>query len=142
MWMRDIPLEREDGMVRCAAAKLWGAPSLGQVLKVLGLPKKPDALEEVSEEKAQNILEAVLARNMAYKYEAMPLERAVQLAKEFIESQLPNTRFLVNGDWTTYLNESKSTGFSWHNLTEATFDAGVVAVSDRLAMCIWVEDED
>lgn len=108
----------------------------------VGLPEKSEALEDVSSDKAQNVLEAVLARNMAYKYDAMPRDRAAQLAKEFIESQLPNTRFFVNGDWTIYLDGSQSAVFSWNNLTDATFDAGVVAVSDQLAMCIWVEDED
>jgi hypothetical protein len=72
----------------------------------------------------------------------MPRDRAAQLAAEFIESQLPDTRFFVNADWTAYFYDAKSTGFSWANLTDATFDAGVVAISDRFASCVWAEDED
>lgn len=142
MWMRDIALERDAGMIHCASVNLWGVPSLAQVLMMLGLPEKPEALEEVSGEKARAILEAVLAHDMAYKSEAMPRNRAAQLASEFIESQLPETRFFVNADWTVYFYDAKSKGFSWTNLTDATFDAGVVAISDRFASCIWAEDED
>lgn len=33
-------------------------------------------------------------------------------------------------------------GPDWKPVTAATFDAGVIALSNGLAACLWVEDED
>jgi hypothetical protein len=140
MWMRDIPLERDAGGVRCASAKVWGTSTLSQVLLQLGFPNRPEALKEVGREKAQEILVAILSRDLAYRAEAMPRNRAEQLALEFIESQ-GDAKFYSNGDWSAYVFGGGST-FSWSELTDATFDAGVISVSQELACSVWVEDED
>ncbi len=73
----------------------------------------------------------------------MPLARAKQLAHEFVASHETEAKFLINADWSEYFAPRQGPyGFGWNNLTESTFDAGVVAVGQRYASCVWVEDED
>ena len=143
MWRSDIPAERDAGFVRCASASFWPGFDLAQALCVLGLPERPEALKEISSEKAQRTLAAVLARDLAYKSEAMPRERAEQLAQEFVTSQAA-AKFYSNGDWEAYVygGGDGPRAFGWNYLTGATFDAGVIAVSAEFASCVWVEDED
>jgi hypothetical protein len=143
MWFRDIPVERDAGSVRCASMKVWGAPALGSILSTFGLAAEPKFLREVPADKAKQVLAAILHQDMAYKSEAMPLARAMQLAQDFLSSHESGARFFINADWSEYFAPKNGpSSFSWNGLTEATFDAGVVAIDQSIASCVWVEDED
>lgn len=142
MWHRDIPLERDAGAVRCSSMRVWGAVNVGPVFSAFGLHSKPDVLLEVTAEKAQLILAAILSRDLAYKSEAMSRSRADELAQEFISTQEPRAKFFSNADWSQYFDRPRPSSFTWDNLTESTFDAGVLAIGEQLASCVWVEDED
>ena len=143
MWFRDIPVERDAGYVRCASTALWGELKLGPLLSSFGLAAEPSFLHEVASDKAAQVLAAILHQDMAYKTEAMPRARAEQLAYEFVASQEAGAKFLVNADWSEYFAPKQGpSSFGWKGLTESTFDAGVLAIGQRYASCVWVEDED
>ena len=111
---------------------------------MFGLSSNADGLSEVSPEKARSILEAVLHQDLAYSSEVMPRERAQALATEFVASQPEGVKYFSNGDWTIYFERTKAkvTQFSFTDFTQATFDAGILAVGAGFASCVWVEDED
>lgn len=122
--------------------RVWGGVNVGHVLSAFGLHSKPDGLVEVAAEKAQSILAAILSRDLAYESDAMPRTRADELAREFVSAQEPGAKFFSNADWSQYFDRPIPSSFAWDNLTESTFDAGVLAIGERLASCVWVEDED
>jgi|HigsolmetaAR201D_1030396.scaffolds.fasta_scaffold05994_6 hypothetical protein len=135
--------KRKSGRVRICFASYWGE-GLPDVLARFGLSctASPDAgLREVQRVEARTIVASLLHRDMAYKAEIMSTEEAESLADRFLE-QFPSdkTRFLTN------LGRSKDQGLdfdtSWNPLTSATFDAGVICISERIAGCFWAEDED
>jgi hypothetical protein len=142
MWHRDIPLERDAGAVRCSCMRVWGGVGVGPVLSAFGLHSKPDGLLEVAAEKAHSILAAILSRDLAYKNHAMTRSRADELAREFVSAQEPGAKFFSNADWSQYFDRPIPSSFGWNNLTESTFDAGLLAIGERFASCVWVEDED
>lgn len=140
MWQRDIPLERRYGTTRCAQARVSDR-DFSSVLSMFGLLPQIDALKEVSAGHAQVVLETLLWKDLAYRAEVMPQQRAQDLAREFVISHTdPGTKFFINADWSLYIKESN--GFSFTGLTESTFDGGVVALGGGFASCVWVEDED
>ena len=140
MWERDIPIERRYGITRCAHARIFDR-GLKPALLMFGLFPQTDALTEISPSQAQAVLEALLWKDLAYRAEVMSLQRARELAHEFVASHAEeNTKYFVNADWSLYLREPN--GFSFTGLTDSTFDGGVVALSGGFASCVWVEDED
>jgi hypothetical protein len=74
---------------------------------------------------------------MAYSYPMMSVERAKELAEQFLEQFGAVAKFYSNG-WTGW--ETGSTG--WSPATDATFDTGVLIIGNDRSGCIWVEDED
>jgi hypothetical protein len=140
MWERDIPIERRFGHTRCVSARVFNRDPMA-VLAMFGLKALPDELAEVPAEKAEDILEAILWKDLAYCSEGMPLSKARELAHDFVkENALRGSKFFVNADWSKYIRDA--TGCSWTRLTSATFDGGVVAIGGGFASCVWVEDED
>ena len=140
MWQRGIPIERRYGITRCTHARVFDR-GLGPVLSMCGLSPQTDALTEVSRSQAQTVLEALLWKDLAHRAEVMSLQKARELAHEFVASLAEeNTKYFVNADWSLYLR--KPNGFSFTGLTDSTFDGGVVALSGGFAACVWVEDKD
>jgi len=84
---------------------------------------------------AQSLLTVVLHKDLAYKMEAMTLDFASTAAKCFIDIFSKEARFFTNGTW---LNDTAG----WTPITNATFDAGVVAFDELQIGVLWVEDED
>lgn len=143
MWFRDIPVERDAGSVRCATTKVWGEPAIGPILSTFGLAAEPGSLQEVPGDKALQVLTAILHQDLAYSCEAMPLARAKELAQNFLSSQESGARFFINADWSQYFApKQRPSSFAWNGFTKATFDGGVLAISQSFASCVWVEDED
>jgi hypothetical protein len=85
---------------------------------------------------AAKILAHLLWKDLAYGSENMPFAKATDLARMFVEDHGGSgAKFYVNADWSR-------TSVSYSGLTDATFDGGVIAISQNFASCVWVEDED
>ena len=109
-------------------------------------------------------MENVLHKDMAYGAEIMPMLLARELATQFLaEFSRASTRFFTNGEWgkpPVEQNVKPSwfsvifailaarhaprawAGSSWSPATSATFDTGVIVVSDQKIGCVWFQDED
>jgi hypothetical protein len=109
---------------------------LGRVLGKCGLLPDASRLSEFSKELTQKILVKLLARDMAYGSECIPIETAAVRAQELIdESSTLESRFYSNGNW--------SEASAWNPLTESTFDGGILMTIDQFHyLCIWFQDED
>jgi hypothetical protein len=140
MWESDIPVERRYGVTRCVRARVFDR-DLTSILAMFGLSQDAGSLVEVSADKAQEILQAILWKDLAYCAEIMPQSKAGEFAREFVMQQIAlGANFYTNADWAAYMRNKN--GFSWSGLTSATFDGGVIAIGGGFASCVWVEDED
>jgi len=84
------------------------------------------AFSFISEEEARPIIVDIFSKDLAYSSDLKSKPNADRLANLFIESvQSPTTRY-----------------FTGSNLTNATFDTGVLAIGSDIYGLIWVEDED
>jgi hypothetical protein len=134
---------RNSGRIRVCFASYWG-DALPDVLARFGLncTGSPDsALREIGTAEARAIVASLLHRDMAYKAEIMSMEEAESLADRFMQ-RFPSgkTRFLTNLEQLKDRSLAFDTGCN--PLTNATFDAGVIGISERIAGCFWAEDED
>jgi hypothetical protein len=137
-WHRDIPAEREANGVRTCVARVWDI-ALPEVLKDLGLTPNAEDLVEVGPTEAVAILAILLHRDLAYRAEVMPKNRAEGLAAAFVaEVGGSASRFYSN----MRQKELEAGNFPKTSFTDATFDAGIVALSPPLAACVWIKDED
>lgn len=131
--------KRDCGFLKFTFVRNYGY-DLHKVMKNLGIHPNPDALTEIDGYYAIDVLENILWKDLAYGTEIMPRHEANIYAKALI-SQLSceDITYYTNGDWKNYhTNQSAES----NNITDATFDAGVLAVSHDYVVFIWVEDED
>ena len=96
-----------------------------------GLLAPPDPLLRVDRAAAGAVLERLLWKDLAYAAEIMPRETAQRLAQGFLAAVPDGARFYTNGPW----QQHDAVVFS--PLTEATFDAGILALWDHTAACVW-----
>jgi hypothetical protein len=85
---------------------------------------------------ALQLVHDILARDLAYDDVVMPSTEAQELASRFLAHVGEVAEYFTNGSWLTRPD------LSWEPLSQATFDAGVVAVGGDSAAMLWVEDED
>ncbi len=140
----DIKAERKAGVVRCGFLDL-SAPA-EDVATAFGLSGAPDSLRSIDKEDAVQILTQLLQEDMAYGSPLIPESRAAELAVEFLAGfDAVSARFFTNVDYSRdgeKISRRCWTGLSWAPMTEATFDAGVIAISTARSACLWIEDED
>lgn len=139
-----IKAERVCGVVRCGV--LDRAAPLEEILAAFSLSGPATQLRRIGKEEAIQIVANLLHEDLAYKAELMPQSRAAALAEGFLSPfGQPSAQFFTNLDpgreWKENLSR-RWTGFAWNPMTKATFDAGVIAVSQTQSACFWVEDED
>lgn len=128
------------GTVRIGYVSNYPQYPLSDILIRFGLKSDPDCLEEVDQAKAIHVVTALLWKDLAYGTELMPKDRAISYAQEFVRGHAEaNSRFYTNGRWHFYHERS---GADWAPFTSATFDGGILIVSDRDAACFWAEQED
>lgn len=116
--------------------------SVTDVASSFGLLDSPECYEEIDAVEAARVLENVLHRDMAYKAEIMPMSLARELSGEFVAVFADSdARFFTNGEWGRPMG-ALGIGPSWAPVTSATFDTGVLVVSDQRVGCVWCMDED
>jgi hypothetical protein len=113
-----------------------GPQSYDQLAVVAGLQPLGPRWIEVDSDTARAILASILQLDLAYDVEVMPAPEAQHLAREFVDSLGPTSRFAVNSvGWV-----ERPTG--WTPATDYTFDAGVAVLSEAGGAIYWVADED
>lgn len=140
MNIRDILKKRNCGFLNIQCVNYYNE-GLEKLLPRLGLAAKPEALTEISREIAGKIIRTVLWHDLAYGSEIMP-EHEAQLFAQQLMNELTDadSRFYTNSDWSEV--DGKPFLSSWSELTEATFDAGIIIVNLDYAAVVWVQDED
>ncbi len=139
MNITNIIEKRDCGKLRICFSTNWEYP-LKQLLSGFGLYPNEALLEEVSELQAQEIVETLLWKDLAYSGEIMPREDAKKYTTYFFASVvLAGGRFYTNALWHSYHGTSS---FGFNPFTSSTFDGGVLIVEKNLAIAFWVENED
>ena len=88
---------------------------------------------DISDQEAQILVEDFLYLDLAYNIPGMMVHEAPPLAARFMTfTRAPRT----------CLTNTRSRRESWHPLSNATFDAGVVCIDAEQVVFLWVEDED
>jgi hypothetical protein len=103
-----------------------------------GLRPLGRAWVEVDENRAHEVLTALLHKGLAYKNEVMPAHRAAWLASEFL-------RAFGHYDLKCATNTSDlpdQMPFGWTPATDNTFDCGLAVIGPLGAGVYWVADED
>ena len=145
---REISTARSAGVVHVLVRHAVRPPSadlitwLDSVLSDVGFRPLSGAWREVSRPDAVSVVQNILHRDLAYRAEIMPAWLAAELANRFCELFPESTRYFTNGTWETGPSGQPDQARTWSPLTEATFDAGVIAVTDGFVGVAWAEDED
>ncbi|MEG0192273.1 hypothetical protein [Stenotrophomonas sp. YIM B13575] len=124
------------------AGILPGAASatVTDVASSFGLLDSPECYEEIDAVEAAKVIENVLYRDMAYNTQIMPFSLDRELSGEFVAAFAgSDARFFTNGEWGRSMG---ALGVGWTPVTSATFDTGVLVVSDQAVGCVWCMDED
>jgi len=140
----EIKSKRTGGVVHCGyLADSWG---LAAVASAFSLSPDTSKYRQIAKIEALQILTRVLHKDMAYDSEIMPEHTARELGVSFLQGfEDESAAFFTNIDYSRagqQLNLDVWCGPSWNPVTNATFDAGVIAISANRSACLWVEDED
>ena len=116
--------------------------SVSAIAAAFGLSADAKRYREIDAELARKILAYVLHRDQAYYCEIMSLERAEELASQFIqEFGRPPCRFFTNFNFEERADGLLYMTSGW-DVTGATFNTGVLVLGLQKSACVWVEDED
>lgn len=139
MKIPEIIYRRRYGRTRINFSNEW-YDDLNELLVLNGLIPEKERLKNIEYSQAKNIVTFLLNRGVAYDEEFMPLEDAEKYTNYLFEDLAKdNCDCYTNGEWDKY---RESNGFSWNNMTESTFDGGVLITSKYLHLCFWIEEED
>jgi hypothetical protein len=140
----DIKSKRNLGVVRCGF--ITHPAELASIAAEFSLSPDAGKYRRVAKGEAEQVLKRILHKDMAYNSEIMSAQSAAQLSGEFLRRFDDGTAsFYTNIDYSgegRALGPSTWAGPDWKPVTEATFDAGVIAISQTEAACLWIEDED
>ncbi len=105
----------------------------------LGFRPARDSWETIDCVNAQRIISHIMHQDLAYDSPMIRRETSDHIAERFtaLFDQF-NSRYFTN----CTLDILKPSGFSWHPITQSTFECAVVIVDDANAGLILVEDED
>lgn len=142
--VEDIKSKRNLGTVRCGY--LSHPAELPLVASEFSLSPDVAKYRRVAKREAEQIVTRILHKDMAYNSEIMPERTAADLGVGFLRAFDDRTAsFFTNIDYSgegRALGPSTWAGPDWNPVTEATFDAGIIAISGSGAACLWIEDED
>lgn len=101
----------------------------------------------INQEMAIEIVDSILAQDLAYNSERMNVEDALKITGLFFKLFPNPLYFATNG--TLGQNHAKRkkdiniiTSSSWTPVTSATFDTGVIIITADLVGMLWMLDED
>ena len=107
-----------------------------------GLKPIREAYRQIPREEAIAILDLALREDMAHGYQFMSAEQSLALAIQFVDQFPPHgTAYYTNGEFGKSRDDPQI-GPSWHSVTDATFDTGVLVLSLQSTGCLWFKDED
>ncbi|HKP55385.1 MAG TPA: hypothetical protein VJV78_01620 [Polyangiales bacterium] len=138
--LAELAAARRSGVIHAHFTPRDGR-ALEELLAEFELSPNVSALNPVDLQLAERIAALVLAQDLAYGIQLMPLTDAARLAAAFVElfagskaDCFTNASFNEEGGRLS-LSE-------WTPLTDATFDTGILVLSTERAGCLWVQDED
>jgi hypothetical protein len=101
---------------------------INELLKINGLFPEKENLIEIEYNQAKQIVISLLNYGVAYKEEFMSTQLANEYAN-FLFEDLDETKYkcFTNGQWNKYY---ETNGFGFNNLTDATFDGGVLVTTN------------
>lgn len=140
----EILAERRYGFVHCGVSGI-SSPTLAELATEFSLDPGTSNYDEIDAPAANRLCELILHQDLAYNMEMMPAPRASELARRFLALfGTDGVRFFTNGTFHESPQGPRLTysQVSWHSVTSATFDTGVLILGPRLSGCLWVEDED
>lgn len=130
---------RDCGQLRINTVSSWKGETFNDALILLGLLPNESGLREIDFAYAKDVISKILWKDLAYKIELMPLEKAQLFANKIMADY-------YSDECTLYTNvgtgELHGTSLSWDPMTKATFDCGVIIKHADYCFCVWVEDED
>jgi hypothetical protein len=131
----EIDDARECGVVHCYIIEIQPIP-LAELAPQFNLFFTPDIYKEIRRDQAEKVARRILHRDLAYDVEIMPEKVAQDLASRFLDCfEKETSQYYTNG---SYYCDS----MSWNPATDATFDTGILVISQSCSGCLWVEDED
>lgn len=98
-------------------------------------PFENDGLARLDREQAAYVLAVAGTTSLAHGNQS-PSKGRLEEVREALQDMKEGAIFLSNGLWGL---ESQC---SWHPLTSATFDCGVIGYDANNAFIFWVEEED
>jgi hypothetical protein len=110
-----------------------------------GLDALGEDWRKVDRDTANLALVKLLVEDMAYNKRRLSDAQAEALAAEFLAQFSPQASFHTNGNWEldpVYATDGSGVGHAWVPATSATFDGGVIALDEKKAGVLWIEDED
>jgi hypothetical protein len=131
---------RDCGVLRVNTISHWNRP-LDDALTQLGLLRTQAHLTEIPWTLAKQIITKILWKDLAYNVELMPKKTASHYTEQLmVMLYSEDCKLYTNGEWAK--DGEDITLSIWNQLTDATFDSGVLFVSPHACSCVWVEDED
>lgn len=110
------------------------------VARMVGYVAKGSAwFTELSGDEARETLTFLAADSLVMPSGVIAPESTVECFAKGIERLGPQAQFFSNGRWHEY---TRSNGFGWNGISDATFDAGVIGLNGQVAFIAWVEEED
>ena len=97
-----------------------------------------DRWKEIDQVAAKKILVFILTKDLAYSAKIMPIEQAEKISTKIFNLFKNNCKFFTNA---LFVNNYSALS-AWDSLTQATFDTGVIFISDTQMGILWVKDED
>lgn len=130
---------------RSAAEKRSVTVVLDAFVNRLGFTDLGTNWNEIDRHGAEVILRRILHRDLAYNAVIMSIELAGELSAHFLDLFTTGARYFTNG--TFYEPDDQVAadvvhGASWHPITDATFDTGVICLDEKRIGIVWVQDED
>ena len=128
--------DRDAGRFRVEILRRHGQ-SLEELLTHFRLLPNTELLFKLTHEQVTEALGHLLWKDLAYNTELIPLEVAKNRAKLFMEQ-------LGNFATEIYSNTDELAPIAGTNLTATypTFEVGFLFLSETMAVCLWVEEED
>lgn len=139
--LRTCGATRFDVRARNLFSVISDSEAIDQYLSSLGYINVDVEWMVQTREDAAYLLRSILHRDLAYKDICLPATEAHACVSEFLSLFKLDAKFYTNSEWKSDENGVVDI-FHFMAITEATLDAGIVAIdSDTIGM-IWVEDED